>query len=80
MENEFAEEITPEDSVVPIFLVELTPEQIAERKEVAAAETARFEAAAQAEIERQAAVESATAKLAKIGLTIDEIQAVIGMK
>ena len=73
-------EITPKDSAAPVYLVELTPEEKADLKQIAAETKARVEAEAQAEIDRQAAVESATAKLAKIGLTIDEIQAVIGAK
>ena len=73
-------DITPDDSVVPIYLVELTPEEIAERELLAQQEAERLQAEQQAEIDRQNAIETATAKLAKIGLSIEEIQAVIGIK
>jgi hypothetical protein len=73
-------DITPDDSVVPIYLVELTPEEIAERELLAQQEAERLQAQQQAEIDKQNAIETATAKLAKIGLSIEEIQAVIGIK
>jgi hypothetical protein len=73
-------DITPDDSVVPIYLVELTPEEIAERELLAQQEAERLQAEQQSEIDRQNAIETATAKLAKIGLSIEEIQAVIGIK
>jgi len=61
-------------------LVELTPEEIAERELLAQQEAERLQAEQQSEIDRQNAIETATAKLAKIGLSIEEIQAVIGIK
>jgi hypothetical protein len=68
-------EITPEDSVSPIYLVPLTEEEIAEQEKWAAEETSR-----QAEEQAAAAAkESALAKLAKLGLTEEEARAVIGL-
>lgn len=73
-------DITPDDSVVPIYLVELTPEEIAERELLAQQEAERLLAEQQAELDRQNAIKSAAEKLEKIGLTVNEIQAVIGIK
>lgn len=66
-------DITPEDSVVPVYLVPLTEEELAER-ETWAAEQAQREAAEQARLD---AKETAKAKLAKLGLTDDEVAALI---
>jgi len=69
------EDITPDDSVVPIYLVPLTPEEEAERTQWAKdAETQQAAETAQAALK-----ESALAKLAKLGLTEDEAKAVIGL-
>lgn len=69
------EEITPEDSVVPVYLVPLTAEQEAERAQWATEQAARE----QAEADKAAARESAIAKLADLGLTIDEINAAFNL-
>lgn len=75
MEDEtLGEDITPEDSVVPVYLVPLTPEEEAER-EAWALEEAEREAEALA---KEAAKESARAKLAALGLTPEEGVALIG--
>ena len=66
-------EITPEDSVVPVFLVELTPEEEAERL-VWAEEAAARE---QKDAAKVKARESGIKKLAKLGLIEDEIAALI---
>jgi hypothetical protein len=68
-------EITPENSVVPVYLVPRTPEEEDERK-AWAAEAADREAAEQAKLDAR---ESALAKLAKLGLTEEEAKAVIGL-
>ena len=67
------EDITPADSVVPVYLVPLTTEEEAER-EAWAAEAEERAAAEEAKI---AAKETAKAKLAKLGLTDDEVAALI---
>lgn len=66
-------EITPDDSVVPVWLVPLTPEEEAEREQWAVEQAERE----QAEQEKQAARESARSKLAKLGLTDDEVAALL---
>ena len=66
-------EITPGDSVVPVYLVPLTAEEEAER-ETWAAEAAEREAAEAAKLE---AKETAKAKLAKLGLSEEEVAALI---
>lgn len=66
-------DITPADSVVPVYLVPLTAEEEAER-EAWATEAAEREAAEQAKLE---AKEAAKAKLAKLGLTEEEVAALI---
>lgn len=72
-------DITPEDSVVPVYLVELTEEEIAER-EAQAAEMAQQEADRIAAAEaKEAAKASAIAKLAALGLTEEEAAAIAGV-
>lgn len=66
-------DITPEDSVVPVFLVPLTEEEEAERL-VWAEEAAERELKDAAKVKAR---ESAVKKLAKLGLTEDEIAALI---
>lgn len=56
----------------------LTAEEIAEREVMAAQAEADRIAREEAEAARQAAKASAEAKLAKLGLTSDEIQALLG--
>ena len=64
-------EITPTDSVVPVYLIPLAPEEEAEREQWAV-EQAERELAEQA---KSVARKSAIGKLAKLGLTDDEINA-----
>ena len=64
-------DITPEDSVSPVYLVPLTDAELAER-EAWATEQAERE---QAEADKASARESALSKLAALGLTADEIAA-----
>lgn len=72
-------DITPEDSVVPVYLVELTEEEIAER-EALAAQSAQEEAdRIAAEEAKVAAKASAIAKLAALGLTEEEAAAIAGV-
>jgi len=68
------QEITPEDSVVPVYLEPLTPEQEADR----AAWHQESLDRAKAEQAKADARKTAEAKLAKLGLTPDEIAALIG--
>jgi len=64
---------TGERTVVP-----LTDEEIAEREAMAAQAEADRLAQEQAEAERQANLESARSKLAALGLTEDEVAALLG--
>ena len=69
------EDITPEDSVVPVYLVPLTEEELAEREQWA-------EEALQQEINEQAKLDakaSALLKLSALGLTEEEARAIIGI-
>jgi hypothetical protein len=66
-------DITPGDSVVPVYLVPLTEEELAER-ETWANEAEQRAAAEEAAL---AAKETAKAKLAKLGLTDEEVAALI---
>ena len=63
-------DITPEDSVVPVFLEKPTDEEIAERQ-------AKHEAQVEAQAEREAVRESAKAKLLALGLTEEEIEGLV---
>jgi DNA-binding NarL/FixJ family response regulator len=58
--------ITPADSVVPVYLEEPTEEELAERQ-------AEHEAAEAAKTARETTRESALAKLAALGLTEEEL-------
>jgi len=59
-------DITPADSVVPVFLEEPTEEELAERQ-------AEHEAQEEAKTARETVRESALAKLAALGLTEEEL-------
>jgi len=61
-----AVDITPEDSVVPVYLEEPTDTEIAERQ-------AEYEANEAAKATRDAVRTSALAKLAALGLTEEEL-------
>jgi hypothetical protein len=78
-EQAFGIDITPEDSVVPIYLVELTEEEVAEREQLAAQEAQRIKDQERAELERKEAIQSALDKLAKLGLTEEEAKAIAGV-
>ena len=68
------EDITPADSVVPVYLVPLTEEELAEREQWALEAEAKL-----AEEEAKAAVKAtAVAKLAALGLTEEELSALLG--
>ena len=66
-------EITPEGSAVPIYLVPLTEEQLAEHEQWAVEKVERQEV----EEAKLAAKETAKNKLAALGLTEEEVSALI---
>lgn len=68
------EEITPNESIVPVYLVPLTAEEESERKQLAK-ELKEFEKKIKA---KEAARKSALEKLAALGLSKEEISALIG--
>ncbi len=68
------QDITPADSVVPVYLVPLTEEEIVEREQLTA-EALENDKAEEAKI---AAKETAKAKLASLGLAEEEVLAIIG--
>jgi hypothetical protein len=63
-------DITPADSAVPVYLEEPTAEELAERQ-------AQHETAEAAKAAKEATRESALAKLSALGLTEEEVQAII---
>jgi hypothetical protein len=71
------EDITPKGSVAPVYLVPLTEEEIAEYEQRRVVAIADERANADAIETLAAARESAHTKLAKLGLTADEIAAII---
>ena len=73
------EDITPDDSVVPVYLVPLTAEELAEREQLAQEEETRKAELVVAENAKQEACDSALVKLANLGLTEEEARAVIGL-
>lgn len=68
-------DITPEDSVVPIYLVPLTEEEELMYAELAKKEDEYQQSLIDAEKARQAAID----KLKKLGLTEQEIKAIISI-
>jgi hypothetical protein len=70
-------EITPEDSVVPVFLVEPTDAEIAAQQ---AEYEAQQEAKEQAETEHATKLASAITKLKALGLTEAEAKIIIGLE
>lgn len=74
MSNQKKVDITPEDSVVPVYSVTYTKEEEAERAQWAVDELEK-----EAEAERKTLARSlAQEKLAKLGLTEEDIRALIG--
>jgi hypothetical protein len=69
--------ITPEDSVVPVYLIELTDAEIAQRE---AEQEANQEAKETAETARQTKLDSAITKLKALGLTESEAKIIIGLE
>jgi hypothetical protein len=61
-------DVTPEGSIVPVYLETLTEEELAHRQ-------AEHEAAEASRITRETVRESALAKLAALGLTEEELAA-----
>jgi hypothetical protein len=70
-------DITPEDSVVPVFLIELTDAEIAAHQ---AEQEAIQEAKETAETERATKLASAISKLKALGLTEAEAKIIIGLE
>lgn len=68
-------DITPEDSVVPVYLVPPTKEEVAEQKQRVLEDQERK----QQEKAKEEAKASALVKLAKLGLTEEEAKAIIGI-
>jgi hypothetical protein len=68
-------DITPADSVVPVFLEEPTDAEIAERQ---AEHEAQEEAKAAKEIQQESNAAQKLAILERIGLTEEELQIVLG--
>lgn len=69
------EDITPEDSVVPVYRVELSEDEITTMQK-AELEMIRQE---EERLEKENARQSAIEKLSKLGLTEEEAKAVIGI-
>jgi hypothetical protein len=70
-------DITPEDSVVPVFLVEPTDAEIAAQQ---AENEAQLEIKQNAETERATELDSAITKLEALGLTESEAKIIIGLE
>lgn len=66
-------DITPNDSIVPVFLVELTDAEIAQRE-------AENQAKETAKTARQTKLASAITKLKALGLTETEAKIIIGIE
>ena len=79
MDTDNLKDITPEDSVVPVYLEPLTKEEVAKRK----LEYEKFLEVEQQEKEQQIKkeqdIKTAIEKLSKLGLTEDEAKAIAGL-
>ena len=75
MYNKIMKEITPSDSVVPVYLVPLTKEEVLERELLELSVEKRM----QEEQDKNKSKLSALDKLAKLGLTEEEAKAIIGI-
>jgi coenzyme F420-reducing hydrogenase beta subunit len=64
-------DITPAGSVVPVYLEEPTPEELAERQ-------SQHEAQEEVKALKETTRESALTKLAELGLTEEEISTLVG--
>jgi hypothetical protein len=73
------EDITPENSVAPVYLVPPTQEEILELEQFAQEEESRKTEFIAAKNAKEEARNSALIKLAQLGLTIEEAKAVIGI-
>ena len=73
------EEITPEESAAPVYLVPPTEEELLELEQFAQEEQAREAELLAAKNTREEARNNALVKLAQLGLTIEEAKAVIGI-
>lgn len=74
IELDLGEEITPKDSVAPVYLKPLTAEEEADREELYKEQLEREKT----EQARKDARVNAVKKLSKLGLTDKEIEAMIG--
>ena len=70
-------DITPDDSIVPVFLIELTDAELAAQQ---AEHEAIQEAKETAETERATKLASAITKLKALGLTETEAKIIIGIE
>ena len=70
-------DITPDDSVVPVFLIESTDAEIAAQQTEYEAE---LQAKETAETARQTKLDSAITKLKALGLTESEAKIIIGLE
>jgi hypothetical protein len=70
-------DITPDDSVVPVYLIELTDAELAAQQ---AEHEAEQEAKETAETERATKLASAITKLKALGLTEAEAKIIIGLE
>lgn len=70
-------DITPDDSVVPVFLIERTDAEIAAQQ---AEHEAKKQAIETAETARQTKLDSAITKLKALGLTESEAKIIIGLE
>lgn len=72
-------DITPEDSVAPVYIVPLTDQEIAERNAMAQQAEQDRVALEESELAKQAAKQSALIKLSALGLTEEEAKAIVGV-
>lgn len=79
MDIDNAEEITPEGSVAPVYLVPLTEEEILQREEQYQKFLKQEQEEEAEKIKKEQDLEAAIQKLAKLGLTEDEAKAIAGV-
>lgn len=79
MDTDNAQEITPEDSVAPIYLVPLTEVEVLQRQKEHQKFLEQEQEEKKQQIQKEQSLKTAIEKLSKLGLTEDEAKAIAGV-
>jgi DNA-binding transcriptional regulator YhcF (GntR family) len=79
MDIDNAQDITPEDSVAPVYLIPLTEEEIVQRQEEYEKFLKQEQAEKDQQVQKEQNLKAAIEKLSKLGLTEEEAKAIAGV-